>query len=66
MLQSDSVETEAAKVSKEALKMSRLGLISSFSSNNIGDLLESKNSFNNNLMASMMGGSLIGMTDASL
>jgi hypothetical protein len=66
MLQSDSVETEAAKVSKEALKMSMPGLISSFSSNNIGDLLESKHSFNNNLMASMMGGSLIGMTDASL
>jgi ATP-dependent RNA circularization protein (DNA/RNA ligase family) len=66
MLQSNSVETEAAKVSKEALNMSRPGLISSFASNNIDNLLQSQMNFNNNFIGSMMGGSLFGMTDASL
>ena len=65
MLQSNSVETDAAKVSKEALNMSRLGLISSFASNDIDNLLQSQMNFNN-FMGSMMGGSFFGMTDASL
>jgi hypothetical protein len=66
ILQSNSVETEAAKVSKEALKMSRPGLISSFASNNIDNLLQSQIYFKNNFIGFMMEGSLFGMTDASL
>lgn len=63
-LEGTSVEDEAAKVSKAALKMKRGGLISNYDPTSVSGLLNNQAQYNN-LMSSMMGQSY-GMNDAML